>query len=57
MLKQTHIQQYSDLRIVGGAPFPIRLSDTIVQEAKPEYLALQRGLRTCETSCGALPPS
>lgn len=39
MLKQTHIQQYSDLRIVGGAPFPIRLSDTIVQEAKPEYLA------------------
>jgi 16S rRNA (guanine1516-N2)-methyltransferase len=32
------VQRYSDLRVIGDDPFPIRLADTIVQEAKPDYL-------------------
>lgn len=38
MLDAKIVRQFSELRIVGDAPFPIRLSPTIVQEAKTEYM-------------------
>jgi 16S rRNA (guanine1516-N2)-methyltransferase len=33
------VEQISGLRVIGDKPFPIRLCETVVQEAKAEYLA------------------